>query len=37
MYLATAVNHVDEHRQAESLTEKAPSDKIKTSLEGVGG
>lgn len=37
MYLATAVNHVDEHRQSESLTENAPSDKMETSLEGAGG
>jgi F-type H+-transporting ATPase subunit a len=37
MYLATAVNHVDEHRQAESLTENAGSDKMNTSLEGAGG
>ena len=37
MYLATAVNHVDEHRLSESLTENDPSDKIKTSLEGAGG
>jgi F-type H+-transporting ATPase subunit a len=28
MYLATAVNHVDEHRQAESLTENVASDKM---------
>lgn len=37
MYLATAVNHVDEHRRAESLTGNAPSDTIETSLEGAGG
>jgi F-type H+-transporting ATPase subunit a len=37
MYLSTAVNHVDEHHRAESLTENPPSDKIKTSLEGAGG
>lgn len=37
MYLATAVNHVDEHHQAESLTENAPSDKMENSLEGAGG
>jgi F-type H+-transporting ATPase subunit a len=37
MYLATAVNHVDEHRMAESLTENAPSDTIENSLEGAGG
>lgn len=37
MYLATAVNHVDEHKQAESLTGNAPSDKMEASLEGVGG
>lgn len=37
MYLATAVNHVDEHRQAESLTENATSDKMETSLDGAGG
>lgn len=28
MYLSTAVNHVDEHRRAESLTENLSSDKI---------
>ncbi|HEX5447628.1 MAG TPA: F0F1 ATP synthase subunit A [Candidatus Saccharimonadales bacterium] len=28
MYLATAVNHVDEHHQAESLTENVASDKM---------
>ncbi|HEX5447943.1 MAG TPA: F0F1 ATP synthase subunit A [Candidatus Saccharimonadales bacterium] len=37
MYLATAVNHVDEHRRAESLTENAPSGKMGTSLDGAGG
>lgn len=40
MYLATAVNHVDEHKQSEqveSLTENAASDKIKPSLEGARG
>lgn len=37
MYLATAVNHVDEHRQAESLTGNASSDKIKVSLDRAGG
>lgn len=37
MYLATAVNHVDEHHQAQSLTGNPPSDTIETSLEGAGG
>lgn len=37
MYLATAVNHVDEHNQEQSLTEKTSSDKIKSSLDAVGG
>ncbi len=37
MYLATAVNHVDEHRQEQSLTEKTASDKMESSLDAVGG
>lgn len=36
MYLATAVNHVDEHRNRESLTESVASDKIKAGLERAG-
>jgi len=37
MYLATAVNHVDEHKQEQSLTEKTASDKMESSLDAVGG
>lgn len=37
MYLATAVNHVDEHRRAKSLTEETASDKMVTSLDSAGG
>ncbi|HET7827720.1 MAG TPA: F0F1 ATP synthase subunit A [Candidatus Saccharimonadales bacterium] len=35
MYLATAVNHVDEHRAAQSLTDNQASDKMETSLGGA--
>lgn len=37
MYLATAVNHVDEHQQAESLTHSSPSDKMEVGLDGAKG
>lgn len=37
MYLSTAVNHVDEHKQEQSLTEKTASDKMESSLDAVGG
>lgn len=37
MYLATAVNHVDEHKQEQSLTGNRPSDKMESSLDAVGG